>query len=60
VLDIENENVTADDILILATDGLWDVVSNDDVATIVQRGLAAWDNESRAGEDCVTCINKMS
>lgn len=50
VLDIENENVTAEDILVLATDGLWDVVSNEDVATIVQRGLSAWDNESRAGK----------
>jgi serine/threonine protein phosphatase PrpC len=49
VLDIENENVTPEDILVLATDGLWDVVSNDDVANIVQRGLSAWDNESRAG-----------
>lgn len=50
VLDIENENVTAEDILVLATDGLWDVVSNEDVASIVQRGLTAWDNESRAGK----------
>ncbi len=48
-MDIENEKVTAEDILVLATDGLWDVVSNEDVATTVQRGLAAWDNESRAG-----------
>jgi len=29
---------------------LWDVVSNEGVATIVQRGLSAWDNESRAGK----------
>ena len=50
MLDIENETVTADDILILGTDGLWDVVSNEDVAAVVQRGLAAWDNESRAGK----------
>lgn len=49
VLDIENELVTADDILILGTDGLWDVVSNEEVANIVQRGLSAWDNESKAG-----------
>jgi len=49
VLDIENENVTSDDILVLGTDGLWDVVSNEDVAAVVQRGLTAWDNESRAG-----------
>jgi len=50
VLDIENETVTADDVLVLATDGLWDVVSNDEVAQIVQRGLSTWDNESKAGK----------
>jgi protein phosphatase 1H len=49
VLDVENELVTADDILVLGTDGLWDVVSNEEVASIVQRGLSAWDNESKAG-----------
>lgn len=50
VLDIENELVTADDILVLGTDGLWDVVSNEEVASIVQRGLSAsWDNEMKAG-----------
>ena len=46
-LDIEKESVTGDDILVLGTDGLWDVISNDEVANIVQRGLAAWDNESK-------------
>lgn len=50
VLDIENETVTSDDVLVLATDGLWDVVSNDEVAQIVQRGLSTWDNESKAGK----------
>jgi len=50
VLDVENETVTADDVLVLATDGLWDVVSNDEVAQIVQRGLSTWDNESKAGK----------
>ena len=49
MLDVENELVTADDILVLGTDGLWDVVSNEEVASIVQRGLSAWDNESKAG-----------
>ena len=47
MLDIEKESVTGDDILVLGTDGLWDVISNDEVANIVQRGLAAWDNESK-------------
>ena len=50
MLDVENELVTADDILVLGTDGLWDVVSNEEVASIVQRGLTAWDNESKAGQ----------
>ena len=59
VLDIENENVTAEDILVLATDGLWDVVSNEDVASIVQRGLTAWDNESRAGRTPTSCKDEF-
>ena len=49
-MDIENEAVTADDILVLGTDGLWDVINNEEVASFVQRGLAAWDNESKAGK----------
>ena len=44
------ENITSDDVLVLATDGLWDVVSNEEVASIVSRGLQAWDNESKAGK----------
>merc|ERR1719237_1912838 len=39
-----------EDVLFLGTDGLWDVVSNEEVAAIVQRGLQAWDNESKAGK----------
>ena len=50
VLDVDVENITGDDVLVLATDGLWDVVSNEEVASIVSRGLQAWDNESRAGK----------
>lgn len=50
VLDVETEAVTAEDVLVLATDGLWDVVSNEEVAAVVQRGLQAWDNESKAGK----------
>jgi len=50
VLDVDTENITHDDVLVLATDGLWDVVTNDEVAAIVARGLQAWDNESRAGK----------
>jgi len=50
VLDVDTETITADDVLVLGTDGLWDVVSNEEVAAIVARGLQAWDNESRAGK----------
>jgi len=50
VLDVETEAVTVEDVLVLGTDGLWDVVSNEEVAAIVQRGLQAWDNESKAGK----------
>lgn len=37
VLDVDTENITSDDVLVLATDGLWDVVTNDEVASIVAR-----------------------
>ena len=50
VLDVDVENITSDDVLVLATDGLWDVVSNEEVASIGSRGLQAWDNESKAGK----------
>jgi len=50
VLDLVREEVGSEDVLVLGTDGLWDVVSNEEVASIVQRGLQQWDNESRAGK----------
>ena len=50
MLDIDTETVTPEDVLVLATDGLWDVVTNEEVASIVARGLQAWDNESKAGK----------
>ena len=39
VLDIENETVTENDVLVMATDGLWDVVTNERVASVVDKGL---------------------
>lgn len=50
VLDIENEPVTESDVLVMATDGLWDVVSNDRVAAIVDRGLNLF-KDSGSGVD---------
>ncbi len=36
---MENEEVTEADVLVMATDGLWDVVSNERVSEIVDKGL---------------------
>jgi len=49
VLDLESENVGDADVLVMATDGLWDVVSNDRVAEIVHAGLVTYEDadESR-------------
>jgi protein phosphatase 1M len=38
VLDIENEAIGESDVLVMATDGLWDVVSNERVAEVVEAG----------------------
>jgi serine/threonine protein phosphatase PrpC len=38
VLDIENESIGESDVLVMATDGLWDVVTNERVAEIVESG----------------------
>lgn len=46
VLDIENEDVTESDVLIMATDGLWDVVSNAKVAQIVDNGIRLSNNSN--------------
>ncbi|XP_063147982.1 protein phosphatase 1M isoform X2 [Candoia aspera] len=39
VFDLTSENINEDDTLIMATDGLWDVMSNEDVAQIVRNFL---------------------
>ena len=39
VLDVENEDISESDVLVMATDGLWDVVSNDRVAEIINNGM---------------------
>ena len=39
VLDIENEDINESDVLVMATDGLWDVVSNERVADIIHKGM---------------------
>ena len=39
VLDLEREPVTENDVLVLGTDGLWDIAPNEQVAEIVQKCL---------------------
>ena len=39
VLDVENEDINESDVLVMATDGLWDVVSNERVADIIHNGM---------------------
>ncbi|XP_003217729.1 protein phosphatase 1M [Anolis carolinensis] len=39
VFDLTTQNIEEDDVLIMATDGLWDVMSNEDVAQIVRNFL---------------------
>ena len=39
VLDVENEDISESDVLVMATDGLWDVVSNERVAEIINSGM---------------------
>ncbi|XP_054834798.1 protein phosphatase 1M isoform X1 [Eublepharis macularius] len=39
IFDLMVQNIKEDDVLIMATDGLWDVLSNEDVAQVVRRFL---------------------
>lgn len=39
ILDIANEKITESDVLVMGTDGLWDVTSNERAAEIVQKSL---------------------
>ncbi len=48
VLDVEGEEVTESDALVMATDGLWDVVANERVAEVVDAGLAAYEDADEA------------
>nr|XP_020659527.1 protein phosphatase 1M isoform X1 [Pogona vitticeps] len=36
IFDLTRENIKEDDVLIMATDGLWDVMSNEDVTQVVR------------------------
>ena len=44
VLDVEREAIGDADVLVMATDGLWDVVTNDRVAEIVAAGLKLYED----------------
>lgn len=39
ILDIQEEEIKDSDVLIMGTDGLWDVTSNEKAVEIVQRSL---------------------
>lgn len=39
IYNIENEELSADDVLVLGTDGLWDITTNEKAAEIVQKTL---------------------
>ena len=41
-MDLEQEAVTESDVLVMATDGLWDVISNERAAELVEQSLAAF------------------
>ncbi|XP_059085259.1 protein phosphatase 1H-like [Tigriopus californicus] len=43
VLDVEHEAISEADVLVMATDGLWDVVSNEKVAEVVHNGLKLYE-----------------
>ena len=60
VLDIENETVTENDVLIMATDGLWDVVSNERVASIVDKGLKMSSQKSGSTTSSTSSSNSFS
>ena len=45
VLDVEREESVGDsDVLVMATDGLWDVVNNAAVAEVVKSGLKLYED----------------
>lgn len=56
--EVTTRTVAADDFVILASDGLWDVMSNDDAVACVRRWLAA----KRAGraEDVRPAVSRIS
>jgi serine/threonine protein phosphatase PrpC len=39
ILDVQNVDVTDNDVLVLGTDGLWDITSNNKCADIVTKNL---------------------
>merc|ERR1711942_525239 len=54
VLDADTETITTDDVLVLGTDGLWDVVTNEEVAAMVARGKLKERNWRRGNGDPAT------
>ena len=44
-MNLEEEAVTESDVLVMATDGLWDVISNQRAAELVEHSMAAFPAE---------------
>ena len=42
VVELEEQAVTESDVLVMATDGLWDVISNQRAAELVEQSLEAF------------------
>ena len=45
VVNLEEEAVSESDVLVMATDGLWDVISNQRAAELVEHSMAAFPAE---------------
>ncbi|XP_065833349.1 protein phosphatase 1B-like isoform X2 [Oscarella lobularis] len=58
---VETERQEGDEFVVLACDGVWDVMKNEEVSAYVRRKMLTTDNLTQIGSDLVdTCLNKGS